>query len=58
MKATVKKWNLDRDVHLEHKLTQAVWQEEYGRWELTIETPYRIIVEHADFLVSGQGVQK
>ncbi|KAK4941743.1 hypothetical protein LTR10_018347 [Elasticomyces elasticus] len=56
VKATAKKWNLGRDVHLKHKVTAALWQEDRGQWAITVEAPDRTFVEYADFLISGQGV--
>ncbi|GAD93961.1 hypothetical protein AN0025.2 [Paecilomyces variotii No. 5] len=56
IKATTKKWNLDRDVRLEHKVLEAIWQEDRGQWKLTVENDGQKFVEEADFLISGQGV--
>ncbi|KIW29292.1 uncharacterized protein PV07_05117 [Cladophialophora immunda] len=56
MKQTAEKWNLLRDVHLNHKVTEAIWREDLGQWKVTVENGGRTITEYADFLVSGQGV--
>ncbi|KIW81843.1 hypothetical protein Z517_04869 [Fonsecaea pedrosoi CBS 271.37] len=57
IRATVKKWNLDRDVRLHHRVTEAIWQQETGRWRVTVEKPGgETSTEYADVLVSGQGV--
>lgn len=58
MNSTVKRWNLDRDVKLRHKLIEATWQEGLGQWRLTVENPNGTYIEYVDFLISGQGVLK
>jgi cation diffusion facilitator CzcD-associated flavoprotein CzcO len=58
MKETAKKWNLDRDVFLHHKVTETTWQDDLGQWKITVETAERRFVEYADFLISAQGVLK
>lgn len=54
--ATTKKWDLDRDVRFKHRVVDAVWQQDSAKWKVTIENANQVIVEHADILVSGQGV--
>lgn len=56
MRETTKKWNLDRDIKLSHRVVEAVWQEESGKWKVTIENGGQRLVEYADILISGQGV--
>ena len=56
IKTTVKKWNLDRDVRLNHKVLETAWQEDLGQWKVTGLHEGRTFVEYADFLVAGQGV--
>ena len=58
MKATATKWNLDREVKLNHKVVEAVWQQDRGQWKLTVEADGRIFTHYAHILVSGQGVLK
>lgn len=41
---------------LNHKVTEAVWQEELGQWKVTVDNGGRAFFEYADFLVSAQGV--
>ena len=53
---TAKKWNLDRDVQLNTKVTSAQWQEEAGEWKITVERDGKSRDMYADILVSGQGV--
>ncbi|KAL6247334.1 hypothetical protein RBB50_005680 [Rhinocladiella similis] len=54
--STTKKWNLDRDVKLNHRVLEAVWQEDIGQWKCTIQHGDRQWVEHTDILISGQGI--
>ncbi|RVX75122.1 hypothetical protein B0A52_01399 [Exophiala mesophila] len=56
IKRIAKKWDLERDIHLNHKVVEAVWQEDLGQWKITVETEGRTFVDYADFLISGQGV--
>jgi len=55
---TTKKWNLDRDVRLNHRILEALWQEDIGQWKCTIQHGDHEWVEYTDILVSGQGVLK
>lgn len=56
--STTKKWNLDRDVKLNHRVLEALWQEDIGQWKCTIQHGDRQWVEHTDVLISGQGILK
>jgi cation diffusion facilitator CzcD-associated flavoprotein CzcO len=56
IKRTAKKWDLDRDVQLNTKVTSAVWQEDQGKWKITVESGGHSREEFADVLISGQGV--
>jgi cation diffusion facilitator CzcD-associated flavoprotein CzcO len=56
IKNTVKKWNLDRDLELNTKVVGAVWEEDSGRWKLTVEKDGNQREEYCDILISAQGV--
>jgi cation diffusion facilitator CzcD-associated flavoprotein CzcO len=56
IKRTAKKWDLDRDVQLNTKVTFAVWQEDQGKWKIIVESGGKSREEYADVLISGQGV--
>ncbi len=56
MKKTVKKWNLDRDLHLDTKVVGAVWNEEIGQWRVTVEHEGQQGDEYCHVLISSQGV--
>lgn len=56
IKNTVKKWNLDRDLQLNTKVAGALWEEDSGRWKLTIEKDGKQREEYCDILISAQGV--
>lgn len=56
IESTVQKWNLDRDIKLNHRVMETMWQEDLGKWKVTVENSDRTFVEYADILVSGQGV--
>ena len=57
---TTKKWNLDRDVKLKHRVHSAEWQADRGQWKVVVENLDTGVetVEYADILVSGQGILK
>ncbi|KAJ5116541.1 hypothetical protein N7456_000889 [Penicillium angulare] len=56
IKDTVKKWNLDRDLQLNTKVVGAFWEEETGKWRLTVEHKGEQREEFCDILISAQGV--
>jgi cation diffusion facilitator CzcD-associated flavoprotein CzcO len=51
-----RKWDLDRDVKLNHWVREARWLEDLGQWKLTVETNGQRFEHYADILLSGQGV--
>jgi cation diffusion facilitator CzcD-associated flavoprotein CzcO len=51
----MKKWHLDRDLELNTKVVSAIWQEDEGKWKLTVEHAGVQRVELCDILISGQG---
>ncbi|KAK0295900.1 hypothetical protein LTR91_011249 [Friedmanniomyces endolithicus] len=53
---TAKKWDLDRDVRLNHWVREARWVDERGQWRVTVEHQGQRRDEYADVLLSGQGV--
>ncbi|KAJ9646739.1 hypothetical protein H2204_000431 [Knufia peltigerae] len=55
IKRTVRKWNLDRDVQLNTRVLSAHWQEDSGKWEVTMEHEGVKRVEYADIIMSAQG---
>ncbi|KAK7420259.1 hypothetical protein QQX98_002914 [Neonectria punicea] len=56
IKHTVKKWNLDRDLQLNTKVTGAWWQEDIGQWKVTVEHQGKQRDEYCNVLISAQGV--
>ncbi|KAL6241215.1 hypothetical protein RBB50_011894 [Rhinocladiella similis] len=56
IKETTTKWNLDRDVKLNHKVTETVWLTDKRQWKITVVTPDHTLVDYADILISAQGV--
>ncbi|KAK5723865.1 hypothetical protein LTR17_013879 [Elasticomyces elasticus] len=53
---TAKKWNLDRDVKLDHWVREARWIDDRGQWRVIVEHQGQLQEEFADVLLSGQGV--
>ncbi|KAM7212132.1 cyclohexanone 1,2-monooxygenase [Rhypophila decipiens] len=58
IKATTKKWNLDRDIHFNHKVINAVWHEDAGHWQVTVLDTKNNAQrdEFCEILISSQGV--
>ena len=56
MKATVQKWSLDKDLHLNTRVVGAYWQTDSGSWKGTVEHEGVRRDEHCDILISAQGV--
>ncbi|KAJ7150403.1 FAD/NAD-binding domain-containing protein [Mycena filopes] len=59
LESVVDKYNLRPFIHLEHRLTQAVYREAAGKWDLTIQRPRNGEVEEfedsVDVLFTGIG---
>lgn len=51
-----RKWNLDRDVKLNHEVKEARWMNDRGQWRISVASEGRTWEEYADVLLSGQGV--
>jgi cation diffusion facilitator CzcD-associated flavoprotein CzcO len=56
MKATVKKWSLDRDLQLSTRVIGAHWQPQLKQWKVTVEHEGRQRDEFCHVLISAQGV--
>ncbi|KAK3311942.1 hypothetical protein B0H66DRAFT_596115 [Apodospora peruviana] len=56
IKATVKKWSLDRDVHLNHRVVGAHWLPSSGQWKVTVSHNDVERDEYCHVLISSQGV--
>ncbi|KIV88653.1 hypothetical protein PV10_08317 [Exophiala mesophila] len=55
MKKTAQKWNLERDIKYNHRVTGAYWQEDRGQWRIIVEHNNMIFEDYADILISAQG---
>ncbi|ETI19940.1 hypothetical protein G647_08955 [Cladophialophora carrionii CBS 160.54] len=55
MKKTAQKWNLERDIKYNHRVTGAYWQEDRGQWRVMVEHNNTVIEDYADILISAQG---
>jgi cation diffusion facilitator CzcD-associated flavoprotein CzcO len=56
MKATVQKWSLDKDLHLNTRVVGAHWQPESKQWKVTVEHEAHQRDEYCHVLISAQGV--
>ncbi|KAJ3455830.1 hypothetical protein MRS44_017312 [Fusarium solani] len=56
IKATVKKWNLDRDLQLNTRVIGAQWQDDLAQWKVTVEHAGSQRDEYCHVLISAKGV--
>ncbi len=49
------KWNLRRDIQFNTRVVSCEWQEEEGKWKITVEKDGQKRDEYADILISAQG---
>ncbi|KAK1561571.1 uncharacterized protein LY79DRAFT_531164 [Colletotrichum navitas] len=56
IKATVRKWDLDRNLHLNSRVVAAKWLEAQGQWRVIVSHDGVDRDEYCDVLISGQGV--
>ncbi|KAF2094438.1 FAD/NAD(P)-binding domain-containing protein [Rhizodiscina lignyota] len=52
---TVKKWNLDKHVVYNTRVTGCYWQEDRSQWKLTIEHDGETREEYSDVVISARG---
>lgn len=52
----MKKWSLDRDLQLDTRVEGAWWQEDMGKWKVTVENGGVSRDEYCDVLISARGV--
>ncbi|SMR44755.1 unnamed protein product [Zymoseptoria tritici ST99CH_3D1] len=52
---TVAKYALDRDVKCDHRVVNAEWNPDGGKWRLKVETKAGIVEDECDVLVSAVG---
>ncbi|OAG33842.1 hypothetical protein AYO21_12061 [Fonsecaea monophora] len=55
MKRTAKKYDLEKDVHYNHRLTDARFDEQLGQWNIKVQNGDRVIEDKCDILVSASG---
>jgi cation diffusion facilitator CzcD-associated flavoprotein CzcO len=55
MQKTVKKWNLDRNVQYNTRVTSANWIEEISQWKISVSHQNQERDEYADLLISARG---
>lgn len=61
MEDTVEKHGLGKFVKFSHKIVEADWLEDEGKWKLIImrgDDPTNTITDYADFFIHGGGVLK
>ncbi|KAF9888834.1 hypothetical protein FE257_008203 [Aspergillus nanangensis] len=52
---TVKKWNLDKDIQFNSRVTQTIWDDETGKWRVQVDQDGVIKHDEADILVNASG---
>lgn len=53
--ATVKKWNLSKNVLFNHRVKDASWLEDKAQWRLQVSNEGRTFEDHVDILISARG---
>lgn len=56
-KAT-KKWNLDKNVQFHTKMVESHWNDETGKWKVTLERDGKTFEDEAEILVDATGFLK
>ena len=54
-KELVRKYQLDRYIHLNSRVASAEWSEEKGRWLVRVESSQGVHTDEADFLITATG---
>ncbi|KAJ6132066.1 hypothetical protein N7471_007281 [Penicillium samsonianum] len=52
---TTKKWNLDKDIQFNTRVTETVWNDELGKWKVEVDQAGTILHDEADILVNASG---
>ncbi|CAG8086286.1 unnamed protein product, partial [Penicillium nalgiovense] len=58
IKRTTRKWKLDKDIQFNTRVTETVWNDELGKWNVVIDQAGTIIHDEADILVNASGFLK
>ncbi|CAI7566118.1 unnamed protein product [Penicillium palitans] len=52
---TTRKWNLDKDIQFNTRVTKTVWDDEAGKWKVEVDQGGTIMHDEADILVNASG---
>ncbi|KAF7516141.1 hypothetical protein PCG10_002426 [Penicillium crustosum] len=52
---TTRKWNLDKDIQFNSRVTKTVWDDEAGKWKVEVNQGGTIMHDEADILVNASG---
>ncbi|KAH8804478.1 hypothetical protein F5884DRAFT_734835 [Xylogone sp. PMI_703] len=55
IKRTTAKYNLDKHVKFNSKILSTIWNDEKGKWDITVEINGAVQQDEADILVNGAG---
>lgn len=57
---TATKFDLNKYIELKHKVTGAVWDEDEGKWTVTVENQEtgKVFEDYGHFLINGSGFLK
>lgn len=53
---TTTKYNLDEKVHFNTKVTETIWNNTKGKWDIKVEHNGQTITDEADVLINGAGI--
>lgn len=55
IKATAKKYDLQKHVKLDTKVLETIWDDEVGKWKIKVQVDGKTVEDEADILVNGSG---
>jgi cation diffusion facilitator CzcD-associated flavoprotein CzcO len=58
MKDTAVKWDLEKHIRYNSRVTDSIWNEESGKWKVKIEHNGHMVDDECDVLINGAGFLK
>lgn len=58
LKKTAKKYDVEKYIRFQHSIQQARWDEDKGKWRLTVQAGEQVFEDKCDVFVNAGGVLK
>lgn len=58
MKDVARQYDLEKYIKYGHKVTQAIWAEGTGKWNLTVESEGKLFRDECDIFINAGGILK